>query len=355
VGKIELLDNIQEINRLDRFGMLKAVERTTEMLVEALELARGVSLKKGIKPKQIVVSGMGGSAIAGDVVADLLTREIKIPIYINRDYNIPAFVGEETLFFSLSYSGNTEETLSALAEARKRKAQIVCVTSGGKMKEWAESSSVPLYLVPAGYQPRSAYPYLLIPILQTLQALGLLPAFKTSFDEAVALLQRLNFEYGTKNPLGKNPAKKMAKKLQGKIPLIFSVNRSTRSAGLRLKTQLNENSKETALFNVFPELNHNEIVSLSALKKGRHKFCLLLLRDDGEHERIQKRIKITKALLQAKLGQPLEIKASGTYLLTRILSLILFGDYLSCYLAFLKGVDPTPIEIIERLKKELMQ
>jgi glucose/mannose-6-phosphate isomerase len=297
---------------------------------------------------------MGGSAIAGDIVLDLLAGVVSFPICVNRDYNVPAFVGKKTLFFSISYSGNTEETLSALSQARRNKAQIVCVAAGGKMREWAEKNKAPLYLVPSGYQPRAAYPYLLVPILDTLQKKGLLPSSKAGFDEAVDLLRKLNLEYGMKKPLKENPAKKMAKLMRGKIPLIFS-SRCTRVAGIRLKTQLNENSKELALFNIFPELNHNEIVSLAALKKGGHNFCLLLLRDEEEPQRIQKRIKITEALLKARLGQALEIKASGKHLLARILSLIIFGDYLSCYLAFLKGADPTPIEIIERLKKELMR
>jgi glucose/mannose-6-phosphate isomerase len=353
VVRTELLDNNQAIKKLDRSGMLKVVERTPEMLAEALELARGVPMKKGGRIKQIVVSGMGGSAIAGDIVADLLAGVVKAPIYINRDYDVPAFVGKETLFFSISYSGNTEETLDALFKARERKAQIVCVTSGGKMRGWAAKNKAPLFLVPSGYQPRCAYPYLLVPILQTLQKKGLSPSFKAGFDEAIALLHRLKLIYGMENPLKENPAKKMAKKMTGKIPLIFSY-RFTRAAGLRLKTQLNENSKEIALFNLFPELNHNEIVSLASLKRGKHNFGLLLLRDEGETERIQKRIKVTKALLQAKLGKAQEIKASGAHPLTRILSLIIFADYLSCYLAFLNGADPTPIEVIERLKRELM-
>ena len=352
---IQDLDNLEKINEVDKSGMLSVVAETPEMLLKAYDRSQKTSLPKLKKIKQVVIAGMGGSAIAGDIVAGLLLDKAQVPVYVNRDYGIPSFVGSETLFFALSYSGDTEETLSAVKEAARAKAKIVCVASGGKLKELAESKLYPLYLIPSGYQPRAALPYLLVPVLRGLEELGIISSFQEELNKAVGTLQKLRGEYGASKPLRGNPVKQLAKKLLGKIPLIFAGQRSAAAAGLRLKTQFNENSKVTALFNVFPELNHNEIVNLSVLNRSEHNFSLIFLRDEGDHERTKKRMEITKSLIGMQLGGVSEIWSSGKAAMERNLSLIYFGDFLSVYLAFLQGIDPTPVEVIARLKKELMR
>jgi len=355
VVNIEDLDNLEKLNEIDQSGMLSAVAEMPEMLLKAGELSPQVPLPKIKKAKNILIAGMGGSAIAGDIVSGLLLGKAEIPIYVNRDYRVPAFVGSETLFFALSYSGETEETLSAVREAARAQARIVCVASGGKLNEMAESKSYPIYLIPSGYQPRAALPYLLIPVLKSLEELGIISGFQEELNKVVGLLQKLRGEYGVSKPLRGNPVKQLAKKLLGKIPLIFACRGSSEAAGLRLKTQLNENSKMTALFNLFPELNHNEIVNLSVLNRSEHNFSLIFLRDEGDHERTKKRMEITKSLIGVQLGGVNEIWSSGKSALERILSLIYFGDFLSGYLAILQGIDPTPVEVISRLKKELLR
>lgn len=353
MSKLELLDQKDEIAKIDRQGMLQTAEKMPEMLVEAMELSRGASIPKIKKIRHIIISGMGGSAIAGNIAANLFSNSVKVPLYVNRDYQLPAFADRGTLFFALSYSGNTEETLSAVKEAAMRGAKIICAASGGKLKEVAEKNGYPLFLIPAGYQPRAALPYLLAPVLVSLERMGTAPSASEELNEAAELLQKLKEEYGMSRSVRSNPVKQLAKTLLSKIPLILAGCGTTEAAGLRLKTQFNENSKVTALFNVFPELDHNEIVNLSVLKREEHSFCALLLRDEKDSERLKKRMEVTKSLIGRQLGGVKEIYSRGKSQLARILSLVYFGDLLSVYLAILRGVDPTPVEVISRLKKEL--
>lgn len=351
--KVEMLDGEGAIGKIDRSGMLSVVSQTPEMLLQAEKFSAGVTLPKPKKINQVLVCGMGGSAIAGDIAADLFFNRSRAPILTNRSYTLPGFAGKETLCFALSYSGDTEEVLSAVREAEKCGAQVICITSGGKLKQIAESKRYPLFLIPTGYQPRAALPYLLIPLLISLAKLEIAPSILEGIKEAAALLQRLREEWGQTRPARSNPAKQLAKRLMGKTLLIFGSVGTTGAAALRMKTQFSENSKVTAMVNLFPELNHNELVNLSFLKRDAHSFSLIILRDEEDHERIKKRIEITKSLTSRQLGGVSEVVSQGKSPLARILSLIFFGDYVSVYLALLQGIDPTPVDVITRLKKEL--
>lgn len=355
MAEFEFLDSGEAIDKVDRSGMLSVVGRMPEMISQAERFSAGVALPKLKKISQVMALGMGGSAIAGDVAADLFLRKARVPILTNRSYSLPEFAGPEALIFALSYSGETEETLSAVKEAERRGAMIVCVTSGGKLKEIAVNKKYPLFLIPTGYQPRAALPYLLVPLTICLEKMGMAGPVSEGIKESILLLQKLREEYGPVKPARSNPVKQLARKLVGKIPLIFGSVGTTGSAALRLKTQFNENSKATAVLSLLPELNHNEIVNLSVLKREENPFVWIVFRDEGDSERVKKRIEITKSLIGHQLGGANEIISQGKSQLARILSLIFFGDYLSVYLALLRGIDPTPVEVITRLKKELMR
>lgn len=359
MAELEILDREEEVGKIDRSDMLSVVGQIPEMILQAERFSAGVSLPnptivgKLKKVGRVMVVGMGGSAIAGDIAADLFFKRARVPILTNRNYILPEFAGPETLLFALSYSGETEEVLSAVREAGRRGVAVVCITSGGKLKEIAESKRYPRFLVPSGYQPRAALPFLLIPLIVGLGKMEIVPSVSEEIKETIALLQKLREEYGPQRPTRSNQVKQMSKKLIGKIPLIFGSAGTTGAAALRLKTQFNENSKVTAIMSLFPELSHNEMVNLSTLKREGHDFFWILFRDEGDHERVKKRIEITKSLLGRQLGGVSEIVSQGKSQLARIMSLVLFGDYLSVYLAILRGIDPTPVEIISRLKKEL--
>lgn len=308
---------------------------------DAAKASWKVELLPKFKPSSIVICGMGGSAIGGDLLAGLLKDQVDIPVFVNRDYGLPNFVGERTFVFISSYSGNTEETLSAYKEATYRTKNIVCITSGGKL-----ASSNPKYIlkVPSGYQPRCALGWLLIPMIVFLHRLGLIRNPSSDLEESIELLSRLGEEFGNNksNPHG------LAKKLMGKMPIIYSDLRFG-AVARRWAGQLNENAKQFAHFNVFSELNHNEIVGCGEPKIP----CLtVLLKDKGYNERIKLRIEITKRII-SPYTKIEEIESKGESLLARFFSLIYFGDWTSYWLATLKNIDPTPVGRIEWLKKEL--
>jgi glucose/mannose-6-phosphate isomerase len=296
---------------------------------------------------------MGGSAISGDIAAEVFNQSARVPIIVNRNFALPEFVSEKTLVLAISYSGGTDEVISAVREAEKKQAPIFCVTSGGKLKEAASAKGYPLFLIPSGYQPRAALPFMLLPVITILNKAEIIPAVADEIKETITLLEKLREEYGPHKSMRVNPVKQLAKKLVYKMPVIFGSAGTTSSAAMRLKTQLNENSKVTAMVNYFPELNHNEIVNLSSVKREEHNLAWIVMRDEADNERVKKGIEIIKSLLGKQLGGVNEIISRGKSHLTRIFSLIYFGDFLSVYLALLQGIDPTPVEAITRFKKEL--
>lgn len=353
--EIELLDQTETWARLDPSGMLGVVEQMPEILQQAERFSAGVTLAKPKKYSQVICLGMGGSAIAGDIIADLYSRKVRVTFQVNRNYYLPLSVGPETLIIALSYSGETEETLTAVKEAEKAGATIICICSGGKLKELAENKRYPVFLVPGGYQPRAALPFLLISLLSALAKSEVISPPFEEIREAIVLLGKVKEEYSRARPTRTNPAKQLAKKLAGKIPVIFGTTGVTAAVARRFKTQLNENSKQTAIASDFPELDHNEIVNLATLKREESNFALIVLRDEGESERVKKRIEITKSLLVRQLGGVVEIVSQGKSPLARLLSLIYFNDLVTVYLALVRGIDPTPVEVITRLKKEMQR
>jgi glucose/mannose-6-phosphate isomerase len=348
----EALDNTEGLKSIDSRGMLALVGKLADMIEEGWALAEAADISKPAKISDLVISGMGGSAISGDIISIVLKNKADIPVFINRNYGCPKFVGSGTLFLALSYSGNTEETISAFKEALHKGARIISVASGGELKELSVKNKVQFIEIPKGFPPRAALGYLLSCALNILNKCGIV-SVKADIEEAKKLLKQLSRKFGPSNPLRENEVKQMAVRLHGKVPVILASEGTTNAAGLRWKTQLNENSKMTAILSVFPELDHNDIVNFSLLKHGEHDLSFVALRDDGDIERMKKRIEVTKSLISGNVGGIAEVWSQGESVLARTLSLIFYGDHLSVYLAALSGIDPTPVEIIEKLKKEL--
>lgn len=348
-----ILDDDLEIKKIDPQDMLGAVSKFPQMLSSALKASSGVTLPEMPGIKGIVVSGMGGSAICGDVVKGVLDQKISVPIVVNRGYSLPKFVTSGYLFFAASYSGNTEETLGSLKEAQGRGLNIIAITSGGKLLDIARENSYPIFSCPAGLQPRAALPHFIVPVLSTIEKLRLAGGLTAEIDEAAKLLSRLKNEY--LKPIKENPVKQLAQRLYGKTPVILATEDNTRAVAMRWLAQLAENSKVFSHVALLPEMDHNEIVGLGALKKGEHNLHLIILRDEADSERVKKRIEITKSFIGPGIGGATDITSIGSGRLTRLLSLILFGDFLSVYLAIQKGVDPSKVEVIDRLKRELLR
>ncbi len=350
---MENIDNAEVITKFDKSDMLSIIRRFPQQWKEAAALGREFHPPADYgKLDKIVVTGLGGSAMGGDILGSYLSEEAKIPIFVNRCYTLPGFVDENTLLLVVSYSGNTEETISAYHQGVKLSAKVVIVTSGGKLGELGKAQGVPLAIVPPGMPPRTALGYLFLPLLVILEKLGLIGAKGEDIEETAFLLEELSRRWAPSS--SQNQPRDLARKLFGKLPLIYG-SELLKAACLRWKTQINENSKSLAYSVVFPELNHNEIIGWEGTEELRQSLMIVILRDEGEPERIKKRIEITKSVLGERPGGIEEVRSEGKSLLARLFSLIYLGDWLSFYLGILYGVDPTPVESIESLKRKLAE
>ncbi|HPI37580.1 MAG TPA: bifunctional phosphoglucose/phosphomannose isomerase [Ignavibacteriaceae bacterium] len=304
---------------------------------------------KGQSIKNVVISGLGGSAIAGDLLQNFLKDEIKIPISVNRNYFLPAFVNEDTLLIVSSYSGNTEETIETLNEGLKRKAKIVCITTGGEIEKIAKENNLPIVKLQKGFQPRYALGLSFFSQLKTLQEAELV----SPYDGFVLSIIRSWKEKGKEFSIDENPAYNYAEQLIGYIPIIYSVADSTSAVGMRMKCQLNENSKMKAFHNVFPELNHNEIVGWETFNPDKMPFKVVILLDKDYHPQIKKRIEVTTNLLKKSGADVITIENDLPTYKERILDLLYITDWITYYTALLNGKDPSEIDNINTLKKEI--
>jgi glucose/mannose-6-phosphate isomerase len=349
------LDNLKEISKIDKEKMLGFLVSFPKQCEDALFIGKRLEVRASYKRRysNIVFTGLGGSAIGADIIKGCVARELDTPIFVNRDYTLPAFVDEKSLVFAVSYSGNTEETLSAYEIAKKRKANVVVITSGGKLKEIALKNNDMLLVIPKGYPPRCALGYSFIPAICALSKLGLLKDKKDEIRKAARFLNSLQKKSLAPGVKGKaNISKEIARKLNKRFACIYASS-ALASVATRWRGQLAENGKALSSTHVLPEMNHNEIVGWvnpGALLKG---FTAVMLKDKDDFPRIKKRMDITASILKKDKFRVLEIESRGRGFLERMLSLIYIGDFASFYLAILNNIDPTPVERITYLKKEL--
>jgi glucose/mannose-6-phosphate isomerase len=303
---------------------------------------------------KIVFAGIGGSAIGADLIRSYAADECVVPIIVNRDYTLPAFVNRKTLLFVSSYSGNTEETLSAYVDGRDKKATIVAVTTNGELIKRAQKDSVPCIVVPQGYPPRSALGYMSIPVLVFLSKMGFISDKEKDIKEASGLLTKMRDTMLSVDVSDdKNIAKRIAKDLVGKYAIIYGASQRTDCVAARWRGQIAENSKTLSSSHLFPEMNHNEVAGWMNPKNLLKDIVALILRDRQDHPRVAKRMDITMSIIKKEGVRVLEVPSMGQSLLARLFSLIYIGDFVSLYLAVLNGVDPTPVDNITYLKEEL--
>jgi len=320
---------------LDSQNMLQVIKDFPKQCREALNLPRGISVSGQID--NIIITGMGGSAIGGDLLKIYLS-EINVPVYVNRDYKLPRFVNENSLVFAVSYSGNTEETLSSLKDAKARNAKIIGITSGGKLSEECEK----VITIPSGLQPRAALGYSFFPMLGVLHNTNIIRVKNDDLNEMMDILNRTDKFISR--------GEELAKKLKDKIPIIYASD-ALGAIAFRWKTQINENAKIAASYNVFSEMNHNEIAGYKGMDR---KFTAVIIKDKYDNDRIKKRMDICKGLMEMTVDVE-EIETQGESLLARMFSTVYLGDFVSYYLALSNRVDPSPVEIIEELKKKLVE
>lgn len=350
------LDRPQLLKKFDPSGMAKLLVDFSHQVEEAIRVGESfqvpASLGGGIE--KIVFVGMGGSAIAGDVIRSLVALETPLFIGVSRHYRLPPFVDSKTLCIFSSYSGNTEETLSAFREGMGRGLKSVVLTSGGELGRQSEGSSTAWIKIPRGLPPRSALGYLVFPVLRLLGNLKLHRWDSAAIREVLSLLKRLGErEYAPEIPLRENRAKQLARDLWKRFVVIYAGTELLEAAALRFRTQIEENAKAIASHHLLPEMNHNEILGWRFPKEVVARCASVFLEDLGDHPRIRLRMKITKDLFAKEKISFAEVRSQGKHPLARLFSVIYLGDWVSFYLALLYGMDPTPVKTIDFLKKEL--
>jgi bifunctional phosphoglucose/phosphomannose isomerase len=350
------LDNLLTLRRYDRSDILELISSLPSNCSKAREIGLAFKLPHSYKRaySNIICTGLGGSAIGADIVRSYIANQSKTPLFVNRGYEMPAFTGKSSLVIACSYSGDTEETLSSYKEARRKGSKIVVITSGGCLSRMAHTDGYPVLMIPGGLPPRCALGYSATAILMLLSQAGIIKDQSGNIREAVAVMERLrDTVIAPAIPTVRNTAKRIAHKLYCKYPVIYGAQDRMDAVVTRWRGQLAENSKTLASSHLFPEMNHNEIVGWDNPAELLKKFAVIIVRDKGDHPRVAKRIDITEKLISDRCSSITEVRSYGKGLLARIFSLVYIGDFVSFYLAILNGCDPTPVERITYLKKQL--
>jgi glucose/mannose-6-phosphate isomerase len=345
-----MLDDVDAMRELDRSGMLDTVGAFPDQLKHAMLIAQGVDYPS-VMPRHVVVAGMGGSGISGQLLADWAFDRLDVPVNVVNDYHLPSYCGNRTLVFVESYSGNTEETLSCFEDAMMMGCPTVAVASGGELAARARQRGVPLVEIPDDLPvPRAATAYLFAPLLVGVEGVGL-EYVTDELRESQRVLSTLRDELVPGVPTEDNTAKQLAMSLEGTVPVIYGQG-ILRTAARRWRTQLNENPKMLAREDVFPECNHNDTPAWGE-SGNTDLFSVVLLRDSIESQDVVDRVELTREMAFSRARVIAEVRARGEGALARMMSAMYVGDYTSLYMAFLRGMDPAPIEMIEDLKVAL--
>jgi len=345
-------EQIRSLDISDMYGVLKdfhlqiedAVRISGEVILPAID-------KSSIS--NIIINGLGGSAIGGDFVRSAVQYELNIPVAVNRNYDLPSYATKNTLCFVSSYSGNTEETISTFKQSLERDCKIICITSGGEVSKLAESNGIPVILIPEGLQPRCALGYSFFVLYGLFQKLGFI-GDKSDLTQAtissIRNLSGLYSDFGNSS----NTAEIIAGKLYGKLPVVYSAD-ILDVVNLRWRGQLSENSKVLAYGSLYPEMNHNELVGWKGNEQIMSNIAVIMLKDTDDHERNKLRMDITGEIYRKYASSVTELQAGGKSKLERIFELTYLGDWVSFYLAILNNEDPTPVKVIQHLKQKLSE
>ena len=350
------LDKVAALRKRDPGGMLGALRALPDQCREAWTKASGLKLPAAYQNiDRIVVLGMGGSAIAGDLWRVLLQRESAVPVFNVRQYDLPPFVDKQTLVIASSFSGETEEVLSAFGQALATPAPRIAITTGGQLLTTARANGVPAFSFTYNQEPRAAIGWGLMPLLAIGEALGLMQDVGSDVDATIQTLSEVVAESEEDVPEAKNGAKQLARQLHEKLPVIYGAGPLLEVAH-RWKTQLNESAKTWAFYEELPELHHNSIVGYGLPQATAKETAVVFLASPtAVHPRVRLRYEFTKELLRKAGISVLSAEAGDGCALAQMLSLVLLGDYVSTYLAFLYGLDPTPTKVIDDLKALLRE
>ncbi|MFL5894318.1 MAG: bifunctional phosphoglucose/phosphomannose isomerase [Thermoleophilaceae bacterium] len=340
----------EAVTAADPHGMLGEVLAQPAQIEDALWRVESAGIAQADRSRGLVVCGMGGSAIGGDLAAAAIGTRATAPITTVRGYELPRWVGPDTLVVCASYSGDTEETLTCFGSAGDAGAPRVAVTTGGRLAAAARDAGVPVVGVPSGMQPRAAVVYMTVAALECAVLAGAAPTLRPELTEAAQLLGQLARDWAPDAP-GEPEPKRLAAALEGRIPVVYG-GRVTAAVARRWRTQLNENAEVPAFYGELPEAHHNEVVGWHHTDAP---LTAVVLEAPGEHERMRARYEVT-ADVMAAAGLALErVQSRGESPTARVMSLVLLGDLVSVYLAVLLGNDPTPVAEIDALKRRLSE
>ncbi|HEY4963451.1 MAG TPA: bifunctional phosphoglucose/phosphomannose isomerase [Candidatus Saccharimonadales bacterium] len=341
-----MLDDLQLINQRDPSDALGIAERQCDQLSYQFDFS-----SSQFEPSNIVYSGIGGSSVAGRISKAWL--DYSLPFEIISNYDIPGYVSNTTLFIACSYSGDTEETLSAIEQAAAKDAKICVIATGGKMVEIAKQRDYPYIVLPAAEQPRFGVLYHLNALVALLGAFGLIDQQlrKSELTSSIQLLKESVSEWQSVIPSDKNLAKQIAIESAGKSVVIYTGPKLV-PAAYKWKIDYNENAKQLAWWNEYPELNHNEFIGWTEQPPIKP-YSVIDLRSDLEAEQINKRFKITAKLLSGRRPEPITVNAKGANLIEQLLYLVMLGDFTTIYSSILAGVNPIPVDLVSKFKKEL--
>lgn len=345
---MELLDNQNVIKQRDPQGALAVAAEEWKQLLFAAEVIHRPTSKPDIS--KIIVTGMGGSALAAGMAKDWL--DLPQPFEVIKGYTLPKYVDPQTLVIASSYSGNTEETLSALAGAKSAGAMVAVITSGGELLATAQNDAMAYVQLESGMQPRMAVLANLTALIALLEKFGLIVGVTEQLQEASSGLEAATAQWLPSAPGEHNQAKQLAAELLGKTPVVYASG-LMRSVAYKWKISFNENAKNVAFMNELPEFNHNEFMGWVS-HPVQKPFGVIDLRSDHDHPQIKKRFEISDRLLSGMRPKATVVNLQGRSLLEQMLWGSVLADFASIYLAILNGVDPTPVELIEKLKKELV-
>ena len=344
---------MEDMRSLDPKGMYDWIAGFPQQAEEAVCIGKKAAIRLNVKGIQnIVLTGLGGSAIGGDLLRSYLAEELAVPFLVNRHYTLPKFVNAKTLVIVSSYSGNTEESVAAHKEAVKRKAKVLCISTGGETAKLAVKFKQPWIQIPGGLSPRAALAYSFFPLLVALARLGLIKSKDRDIKETILFLRGKSALYSDPQAPDNGPLK-AAEQWKGHLPFIYSPAEYFYAVNLRWRGQIAENAKQLSHGNILPEMNHNELVGWKVMPDLMRQISVVFLKDSGTHPRVAIRGRMTKEIVSRYAGTVTEVESEGKSLLTRMFSLISFGDWASYYLAILNGEDPEPVVVIDYLKGEL--
>ncbi len=340
------LDNLEEAKRIDRKDVLGSIGRYPEAGEETLKTVK--DFKISFKPKNVVIFGMGGSAAGGHILKDWL-NDLNIQIF--REYDLPGYFDKNTLFIASSYSGGTEEPINAAKQAVERGCCVIGIGSGGELGSYCKENSIPFIKVPAGFPPRYAVMHMFYPLVFVLQKTGWINK-QEEVDESIEILKQLRDALKPEIKTENNPAKKIALRIKDTIPVVCGFEQYN-SIALRAKAEFNENAKINAFVDCFPELNHTSLLAWDKDQTLNKYLSVILIRDDYEPKQIRKRIEFTKQVMEKTAKNVIEIHSVGRSKLARMLSLMYIFEYISVYLAILYERDPSPYDLLLKLKEYL--